>query len=75
VIARCADCTAEVPLTTGDVIRTLNGVPMTTLDRVRNALQPPAPVLLSRFKTSATAACCFCASSPTNPNAEVHLFR
>ena len=39
----------EVPLLAGDVIRTLNGQPMTTLDRLRNALkslQPGAPVAL-----------------------------
>jgi len=39
VAARAAGATAEVPLTTGDVIRTLNGEPMTTLDRLRNALK------------------------------------
>jgi S1-C subfamily serine protease len=32
-----------VPLTTGDVIRTLNGEPMTTLDRLRNALKALPP--------------------------------
>jgi len=39
----------EIPLTTGDVIRTLNGQPMTTLDRLRSALaelKPGAPVVL-----------------------------
>ena len=49
VAARAAGAAAEVPLTTGDVIRTLNGEPMTTLDRLRNALQalkPGAPVVL-----------------------------
>jgi len=30
---------ADIPLTTGDVIRTLNGQPMTTLERLRAALQ------------------------------------
>jgi serine protease Do len=38
-----------VPLATGDVIRTLNGQPMTTLDRLRatlGALQPGAPIVL-----------------------------
>jgi serine protease Do len=39
VAARAAGTTAEVPLTTGDVIRTLNGEPITTLDRLRNALK------------------------------------
>ena len=40
---------ADIPLTTGDVIRTLNGQPMTTLERLRTALQslqPGAPVVL-----------------------------
>lgn len=49
VAARAAGATAEVPLTTGDVIRTLNGQPMTTLDRLRNALKalpPGAAVVL-----------------------------
>ncbi len=43
VAARAAGATAEVPLTTGDVIRTLNGEPMTTLDRLRNALKALPP--------------------------------
>jgi serine protease Do len=43
VAARAAGATAEVPLTTGDVIRTFNGEPMTTLDRLRNALKNLAP--------------------------------
>jgi serine protease Do len=38
VAARAAGTAAEVPLTTGDVIRTLNGEPMITLDRLRKAL-------------------------------------
>jgi len=49
VAARAAGATAEVPLTTGDVIRTLNGEAITTLDRLRNALknlQPGAAVVL-----------------------------
>jgi len=49
VAARAAGAAAEVPLTTGDVIRTLNGEPMTTLDRLRNALtalKPGAAVVL-----------------------------
>jgi serine protease Do len=49
VAARAAGATAEVPLTTGDVIRTLNGEPMSTLDRLRNALKalpPGAAVVL-----------------------------
>jgi serine protease Do len=40
---------AEIPLNTGDVIRTLNGEPMTTLDRLRTVLadlKPGAPVVL-----------------------------
>jgi S1-C subfamily serine protease len=39
VAARAAGSAAEVPLTTGDVKRTLNGEPMTTLDRLRAALK------------------------------------
>lgn len=49
VAARSTGATVEVPLVTGDVIRTLNGQPMTTLDRLRNALKsltPGAPVAL-----------------------------
>jgi S1-C subfamily serine protease len=49
VAARAAGATAEVPLASGDVIRTLNGEPMTTLDRLRNTLKnlpPGAPVVL-----------------------------
>jgi serine protease Do len=43
VAARAAGATSEVPLTAGDVIRTFNGEPMTTLDRLRNALKNLAP--------------------------------
>jgi len=39
VAARAAGSTADVPLVTGDVIRTLNGVPMKTLDQLRTALK------------------------------------
>jgi serine protease Do len=49
VAARSTGAGSEVPLTTGDVIRTLNGQPMTTLDRLRStlkALPPGAPVAL-----------------------------
>jgi serine protease Do len=49
VAARSNDAGAGIPLATGDVIRTLNGEPMTTLDRLRatlKALQPGAPVVL-----------------------------
>jgi serine protease Do len=49
VAARAAGASIEVPLATGDVIRTLNGEPMTTLDRLRNtlkALPPGSPVAL-----------------------------
>jgi len=49
VAARSAGASVEVPLNTGDVIRTLNGVPMTTLDRLRTALKslpPGSPVAL-----------------------------
>ncbi len=48
VVARSSEG-ADIPLTTGDVIRTLNGQPMTTLERLRAALQslqPGAPVVL-----------------------------
>ena len=43
VAARAVGATSEVPLATGDVIRTLNGEPMTTLDRLRNALKRLPP--------------------------------
>jgi S1-C subfamily serine protease len=49
VAARAAGAGVEVPLTAGDVIRTLNGQPMTSLDRLRSALKalaPGAPVAL-----------------------------
>lgn len=49
VAARAAGSATEVPLTAGDVIRTLNGEPMTTLDRLRNTLKnlpPGAAVVL-----------------------------
>jgi serine protease Do len=48
VVARSSEGT-DIPLTTGDVIRMLNGQPMTTLERLRAALQslqPGAPVVL-----------------------------
>lgn len=43
VAARAAGATGEVPLATGDVIRSLNGQPMTTLDRLRSAVKAVAP--------------------------------
>jgi serine protease Do len=43
VAARSAGTTSDVPLLPGDVIRTLNGEPMTTLDRLRGALKKVAP--------------------------------
>src|SRR4029077_5025985 len=49
VAAKSNEASADIPLNTGDVIRTLNGQPMTTLDRLRAALQalkPGAPVVL-----------------------------
>lgn len=49
VAARTTGPGANVPLNTGDVIRTLNGEPMTTLDRLRDALKalpPGSPVAL-----------------------------
>jgi serine protease Do len=39
VAARSAGAAVEVPLNAGDVIRMLNGQPMTTLDRLRDALK------------------------------------
>ena len=49
VAARSSDASGEIPLQTGDVIRTLNGEPMTSLDKLREtlrALKPGAPVAL-----------------------------
>jgi len=49
VAARAAGAAGEVPLTTGDVIRSLNSEPMDTLDRLRGALKslaPGAPIVL-----------------------------
>ena len=49
VAARSNEAGSEIPLATGDVIRTLNGQPMTTLDRLRAALKalpPGAAVVL-----------------------------
>jgi len=49
VAARAAGTGGEIPLNTGDVIRSLNGEPMTTLDRLRTALaalKPGAAVVL-----------------------------
>jgi len=49
VAARSAQATIETSLVTGDVLRTLNGQPMTTLDRLRTALKvvpAGAPVIL-----------------------------
>jgi serine protease Do len=49
VAARTAGATSEVPLAVGDVIRSLNGKEMTTLDGLRStlrALPPGAPVTL-----------------------------
>jgi serine protease Do len=43
VAARAAGAAAEIPLAAGDVIRTLNGEPMTTLDRLRGALKKLSP--------------------------------
>jgi serine protease Do len=38
VLARAADSTANVPLTTGDIILTLNGIPISSLDDLRGCL-------------------------------------
>jgi serine protease Do len=49
VVARSSEAAADIPLNVADVIRTLNGQPMTTLDRLRSALaalKPGAPVVL-----------------------------
>ena len=49
VAARAAGATSEVPLAVGDVIRSLNGKEMTTLDSLRatlRALAPGAPITL-----------------------------
>jgi serine protease Do len=49
VAARSTEATGDIPLNSGDVIRTLNGEPMTTLKRLRDALKalpPGAPVVL-----------------------------
>ncbi|HEX4537843.1 MAG TPA: PDZ domain-containing protein, partial [Candidatus Acidoferrum sp.] len=49
VVARSTEAGADIALNVADVIRTLNGQPMTTLDRLRStlsALQPGAPVVL-----------------------------
>ena len=49
VAARASGASEQVPLIAGDVIRTLNGQPMTTLDRLRRALKslgPGEPVAL-----------------------------
>ncbi|HKW33892.1 MAG TPA: PDZ domain-containing protein [Candidatus Acidoferrum sp.] len=43
VAARSTGASVEVPLLTGDVIRTSNGQPMTTLERLRNALKALQP--------------------------------
>lgn len=43
VAARATGASVEVPLLTGDVIRTFNGQPMTTLDRLRSALKSLTP--------------------------------
>jgi serine protease Do/serine protease DegQ len=43
VAARTADSGTEVPLETGDVIRSLNGEPMKTLDQLRDALAKLPP--------------------------------
>ena len=49
VAARAAGAATEVPLTTGDVIRSLNSEPMNTLDKLRGAVKavpPGAPIVL-----------------------------
>jgi S1-C subfamily serine protease len=49
VVARSSEAGADIPLNVADVLRTLNGQPMTTLDRLRStlsALKPGASVVL-----------------------------
>jgi len=49
VAARAAGAAGEVPLTADDVIRSLNGEPMTTLDKLRaapKAVPPGGPIVL-----------------------------
>jgi S1-C subfamily serine protease len=49
VAARAAGATIEVPLSAGDIIRTLNGKEMNTLETLRatlRGLRPGAPVTL-----------------------------
>ena len=49
VAAKSSEASSDIPLQTADVIRTLNGEPMTTLNRLRDtlkALKPGAPVVL-----------------------------
>lgn len=43
VAARTVGAGTEVPLNTGDIIRTLNGEPMITLERLRNSLKALPP--------------------------------
>ncbi len=43
VMARSAESVSDIPLMTGDVIRTLNGAPMTTLEALHNALHAVPP--------------------------------
>jgi serine protease Do len=50
VAARAAGSTSEVPLVTGDVIRTLDGVPMKTLDQLRAALDAIKPGVPAAFQ-------------------------
>jgi serine protease Do len=49
VAARSSDASGEIPLQTGDVIRTVNGDPMISLDKLREtlrALKPGSPVAI-----------------------------
>ncbi len=43
VVARSAEATGDVPLTTGDVIRSINGEKVTSVDGLRNALKAIKP--------------------------------
>jgi serine protease Do len=52
VAARAVGASVEVPLNVGDIIRTLNGEPMTTLERLRNTLKaiPPGSAVVLQIQ-------------------------
>ena len=60
VVARTAGATTEVPLAVGDVIRTMNGKPMNTLDTLRNTLHSlpaGAPITFQLQREGASCTC------------------